>query len=171
MTELKKCPLCGSDVIRIKSDRILHLTSIHCSNCGILRLSEETEGVAIKAWNNRPLEQELQKKIVELEQEAIQKILGDTIEDVVLVEKLQAENAELKKQMEWRDISTAPDDGREILLHRGELMTKALHVILSFTCIGYNCCGHYGEEQFRDTKSNFVQPTHWMPLPTPPKEI
>lgn len=57
---------------------------------------------------------------------------------------------------EWRDISTAPKDGTEVLVCLGEI-----------TCVAtWNLWD--GEEAWRDHYGFHFSPTHWMPLPAPP---
>lgn len=57
--------------------------------------------------------------------------------------------------MEWQPIETAPKDGRDILVMDGDWLT-----------IGW----WSGEEWCRqDLHLSLSNPTHWMPLPEPPK--
>ena len=85
---------------------------------------------------------------------------------------------ELKKQHDWQSIETAPKDGTIILLGGGSWEDHLLGGLDSevnssasarwvdgeypFWCVcaleGGCSCSHYNN------------PTHWMPLPVPPKE-
>lgn len=51
----------------------------------------------------------------------------------------------------WRDIASAPKDGRWILL--GSYASR---------CMGY------WDDDWRDQRGDMRGPTHWMPLPAPP---
>ena len=68
---------------------------------------------------------------------------------------------------EWQLIETAPKDGTEILgwLKEGKLAVVSFKVTKSQSFVG----------ELRDSKSWWkgnvtCTPTHWMPLPNPPKE-
>jgi Lar family restriction alleviation protein len=61
---------------------------------------------------------------------------------------------------DWQDISTAPRDGRCVLLSESGLSFIGWWVKLSN--------GNPGWEWRGDGRLN---PTHWMPLPAPPKEV
>ncbi len=62
----------------------------------------------------------------------------------------QAVKDEQKRQSKWLPIESAPKDGRPILLWH-----KGWHCI----CLG------------RRLDNYEPQPTHWMPLPSPPAEV
>lgn len=62
---------------------------------------------------------------------------------------------------EWQDIETAPKDGTRCILFQGGRKV---------------CMGEYVPKQWewavegwKNTNGNFFNPTHWMPLPEPPK--
>jgi hypothetical protein len=73
--------------------------------------------------------------------------------------------------MEWQPIETAPKDGAPILasshgpwhdwhsagLHPTSVRWRVYHP------------NQKGKECWRDQRGNPVSPTHWMPLPPPPK--
>lgn len=68
MDELKPCPFCGSDELRISKDKI-----VRCINdeCGFSYSLWET------FWNTRPIEDALQQRVEELEtniREAVEEI-------------------------------------------------------------------------------------------------
>lgn len=69
---------------------------------------------------------------------------------------------------EWKPIETAPKDGTEIL----GWLKEGKWAVVSFKVTKSYC--HWNRE-FRDSenwwKDNVTcTPTHWMPLPNPPKE-
>ena len=72
--------------------------------------------------------------------------------------------AELEARLEWRDISTAPKDDLEIWAFNGE---QARMQWLEGD--GY-ALWFYSDPLLRDVDPDTTQPTHWMPLPTPPSD-
>ena len=77
MTEiLKKCPFCGGEAKCIEYYGLYHVVCCDCYTTGRDCPSIET---ACKAWNSRPIENELHKKI----------------------EKLEAENTRLREALEF----------------------------------------------------------------------
>ena len=77
MTEiLKRCPFCGSTA-NIAKGQIEFWA--YCPHCGVQTELYETEKEVAKAWNSRPIENELHKKI----------------------EKLEAENTRLREALEF----------------------------------------------------------------------
>lgn len=75
--------------------------------------------------------------------------------------------------MEWQTIETAPKDGTNILGYNGEDVTEMVwedwpddnsHV--GWCRAGFESGGMLDETHFRMEP----EPTHWMPLPEPPKE-
>lgn len=58
--------------------------------------------------------------------------------------------------MKWRPIKTAPKDGTDLLLgfSNGDDVTV----------------GSFDGDEWFDQHSFWLKPTHWMPLPEPPKE-
>jgi len=78
-------------------------------------------------------------------------------------------------QPQWQPISTAPKDGRPVmLLSPGGRVCVASYGEMAFVGTGWSvivpCMGGTGRGS--DTHIHFQedQPTHWMPLPEPPKE-
>jgi hypothetical protein len=63
----------------------------------------------------------------------------------------------------WRSIESSPLKGK---------------ILLSFPCYKHAQIGWYNQpsnefeivESFKDKREPYVAPTHWMPLPQPPKE-
>lgn len=55
----------------------------------------------------------------------------------------------------WQPIETAPRDGREVILARNKPYT-----------------GRWDERDYgwKDSRSHYRDPTHWMPMPMPPSE-
>ena len=77
MTEnLKRCPFCGGEAKCIEYYGVYHVVCCDCYTTGRDCPSIET---ACKAWNSRPIENELHKKI----------------------EKLEAENTRLREALEF----------------------------------------------------------------------
>lgn len=66
--------------------------------------------------------------------------------------------------MEWQPIENAPKDGTFILAH--DLAYKFPIVINYFKCDDWQGW-IYSDESFVD---DLPEPTHWMPLPTPPEK-
>ena len=67
MTEnLKRCPFCGGEAKCIEYYGLYHVVCCDCYTTGRDCPSIET---ACKAWNSRPIENELHKKIEKLESE------------------------------------------------------------------------------------------------------
>lgn len=66
---------------------------------------------------------------------------------------------------EWRDISTAPKDGTQVLLADDGGLVIAAYVAFSGTPPeGYHNGWFELETGFRE-----INPTHWMPLPESPE--
>lgn len=67
----------------------------------------------------------------------------------------------------WQQIETAPKDGTHVLGWDGRTMTAvSFFVPISKTFLGYWVlveCGAFAED-------NEWTPTHWMPLPDPPRQ-
>ena len=74
--ELKRCPFCGGEAKCIEYYGLYHVVCYDCYTTGRDCPSIET---ACKAWNSRPIENELHKKI----------------------EKLEAENTRLREALEF----------------------------------------------------------------------
>lgn len=68
---------------------------------------------------------------------------------------------------EWKPIETAPKDETDVLLYRTWDLKKTLPPIVAgwFDNYGYaGWCSHEKPDHFIEGT-----PTHWMPLPEPPK--
>ena len=85
MTEnLKRCPFCGGEAKCIEYYGLYHVVCCDCYTTGRDCPSIET---ACKAWNSRPIENELHKKIEKLEmenkrlREALEVILDEAQKD------------------------------------------------------------------------------------------
>lgn len=72
-----------------------------------------------------------------------------------------AEITRLREMVTWRPIETAPKDGTEILVN-----TNAYEC----GCVIAKWFKYNGREAFRDWDADAHTPTHWLPLPPPPKE-
>ena len=75
---------------------------------------------------------------------------------------------------EWMDIETAPEDGTEILVYARwdwDAMgnpSEGYHIALArYEPYGIAGFWTYAFNPYSDIA---VEPTHWMPLPKPPKE-
>lgn len=73
--------------------------------------------------------------------------------------------------MEWQPIETSPKDGTKILLYGkyGWMIYEKSKVTKTGILVGY-----FDDEQWVTVTDNpyedIMHPTHWMPLPPPPKE-
>jgi len=65
--ELKPCPFCGNTNLHHTETSIFH--AVWCKDCGAM--VDIDDGDAIKLWNTRPLEDALQKRIAELEEQLL----------------------------------------------------------------------------------------------------
>ena len=67
--------------------------------------------------------------------------------------------------MNWQPIETAPKDGTHILLARTDS---------EWVCQGRYVCDDKGWYELNNDASDHwggeIYPTHWMPLPEPPKD-
>jgi len=64
--------------------------------------------------------------------------------------------------MEWQFIETAPKDGTEFLAYSQDRTSGTLDPLPSFISL----CAWHDEAGF--CTCELREPTHWMPLPTPP---
>lgn len=69
--ELKKCPFCGadSDISVQDYDTEDPYYVVACTNCNMAHSSSDDENVAIRNWNDRPIEDAQAARIAELEKE------------------------------------------------------------------------------------------------------
>jgi Lar family restriction alleviation protein len=65
MTELKRCPFCGGEP-ELNTDEVKYL---RCSKCWTMQDYQPSVSAAKKLWNTRPIEDELNARIKELEEE------------------------------------------------------------------------------------------------------
>lgn len=68
--------------------------------------------------------------------------------------------------MEWKDISTAPRDGTAILISDNSNPNWQI-LIASW---GYGSWNVHGNEIYGEMCGINPVPTHWIPLPPPPKD-
>lgn len=69
MSELKACPFCGkTDTVGVTRETPLGFDRVQC-RCGRKGKYGDTEAEAIAAWNYRPIEDALRKRIVKLKQQ------------------------------------------------------------------------------------------------------
>ena len=80
------------------------------------------------------------------------------------VAAIRQQLAEANARQQWRPIETAPRDGTLILFYDPKRNLRT---------VGYWHVYMFGECQEWRTlfTSAMFNPTHWMPLPTPPKEL
>ena len=72
------------------------------------------------------------------------------------IKTLKAEVERLRKATEWQPIETAPKDGKTII------------IIVEY---GYVYTGIFDNDGYcQDLAGAGLDPTHWMPLPQPPKQ-
>lgn len=68
MTDLKPCPICGSEkVVIMESGNEPDWFFAHCDGCGTEGSADLGISVAIEHWNTRPIEDELNARITKLE--------------------------------------------------------------------------------------------------------
>lgn len=73
---------------------------------------------------------------------------------------MRGKNLQGVNMSEWQPIETAPKDGRDVLIVSDAYRDR----VLVARWYKYN-----GKEGFRDWDADLHLPTHWMPLPEPPK--
>lgn len=93
---------------------------------------------------------------------------------------LLSQEAKKDRDDGWQDIATAPKDGTEILLRRGERVGAAAWVEWEKRASEYHANGTYLGEYVQDGGASWTigldgnswdgerKPTHWRPLPAPP---
>lgn len=67
---------------------------------------------------------------------------------------------------EWQDISTAPKDGTDILVFCPENSAYLESIETTYYDTQLGWVDQSGESSLGD--SYYSEPSHWMPLPTPP---
>lgn len=75
---------------------------------------------------------------------------------------------------EWQPIETAPISGEAILCLNADTGEVRVGVRKQFSDVHYERTGRHWYEWFRDDlhcrgHTWSIEPTHWMPLPEPPK--
>lgn len=82
--------------------------------------------------------------------------------------KIHPVNAETCSRFEWQPISTAPKDGILIL---GFAIIDSQTGNWKMRIMSHDCYAEVGMRQnWNGWGDSWVRPTHWMPLPKPPKE-
>ncbi|QZP24167.1 DUF551 domain-containing protein [Pseudomonas mosselii] len=80
----------------------------------------------------------------------------------------------------WQAIDSAPRDGTEIILRKGDRVTAGAWIEWSKSEASFNSRGDYlGQDEY-DSGAHWAswdggfceddEPTHWQPLPSPPTE-
>lgn len=97
------------------------------------------------------------------------KILYTQKDGMFKASALIAELSAKLREGEWQDISTAPKDGTSLILHEKHPMTGESNVYEGYY---YKTVdeGRGTEDAWYDAEHNWVSPTEFMPLPTPPKK-
>jgi hypothetical protein len=65
---------------------------------------------------------------------------------------------------DWRPIETAPKDGTRVLLYQVDSPIGAHKIWIQY------CNAKWGEYWLSSDESLRMEPSHWMPLPPPPKD-
>jgi hypothetical protein len=94
---------------------------------------------------------------------------ANTVDHRVL--RLEAENKQLREATQWQPIGTAPKDGSMLFL-----WSMGIHQ--GSWCIDEGYSGDEEPSWFDNSRDSFttgysaspLNPTHWMPLPEPPKD-
>ncbi len=80
---------------------------------------------------------------------------------------------------EWQPIETAPKDGTSILVY---VAGESLYPTAANYCSREYLLEEYGDAEYMDEgwywgygyptdfSAHVIEPTHWMPMPAPPKE-
>jgi hypothetical protein len=84
--------------------------------------------------------------------------MNDDEIDVELLPRLRAA-AQPRVEQEWQPIETAPKDGTQILAYWDSGMMTCTDITLWYE-------GKWSDPEC--TEVEYADPTHWMPLPTPP---
>lgn len=86
--------------------------------------------------------------------------------------KMLHDAAERIAQLEspWQPIETAPTDGTEVLLYRAKKTSSKNAIWPNVTIKARLSSGHYRNGWLWGGHVRDTDPTHWMPLPAPPKE-
>jgi hypothetical protein len=78
---------------------------------------------------------------------------------------------------EWQPIETAPKDGTDIIAMYIHISTQIVHAAFWMSCVeGLDDPEDEGwwtydwSEVSRTKMTGWMTPTHWMPLPEPPKD-
>jgi hypothetical protein len=168
--ELKPCPFCGGT--KICTEKGINLN--YCDNC-----SAESN---IEHWNTRPIEDDLRKRIAELEalvnvseglyeriyEQAARIAELENEHNVWLigasnaVKNLEARIAELEAERRWIPVSERlPEDTERML-------TIVYDAFEDTTAI--SILQHYGDGDWFSWDSGRYVVTHWMPLPESPND-
>lgn len=92
---------------------------------------------------------------------------ASALQDVINeLKKLQAENAELKKQSKWISVDDElPEEGVVVALYGGDIERLGLKTTAGFHDSYYRCFQALLEED----ELELCDACFWMPLPTPPE--
>ena len=144
--ELKSCPFCGGT--NICTEKGINLN--YCDSC-----SAEAN---IEHWNTRPIEDALNKRIVEVTNLYLQtKDAFDVATEILL--KQDTRIAELEAAQRWIPVSERlPEVGEYALAFDGSEIDVLKYIGLADGWL----------DRWRDRHGTFWLCSHWMPLPEPP---
>ena len=163
--QLKRCSICGSPAEKMwdLQEKLVRCTNRTCHN--------SLYSVYLNEWQKRPIEDELQARIAELEAEIrnwqdcyceFETIAPDgklkiSVLDIYnRIAELNDRIAELEAERRWIPVSERlPEDGEVVWLWDGNNLGMGYYLVLS------------GCFMDRDTPLRRIKPTHWMPLPEP----
>ena len=180
MINLKPCPFCGSEVqddphTGEKYPRKSPMGGwiIHCECCGASLSQFRKSGKGEISWNTRPIEDELQSRIAELEKDLSNKEIEYTdLWDDALA--LQARIAELEAESERFTVHSRIKRQDDKWIPVSERLPEKQKLTIGFTD---NSAYVFFEIVNDDEMGLVMYPyqnrkgtvTHWMPLPSTPE--
>jgi hypothetical protein len=143
-------------------DRLLEF-SCHCGDCDECELNEagleelaQLRNRIAELENTSKSDLGLINSIIAVKNSRIAELEAEHTEEVSVKLKLREIIAELEARTTWQPIETAPKDGTEILVLERE--KKDISYV-----------AYYSKFEGWTVPYDEVDPTHWMPLPEPPK--
>lgn len=116
------------------------------------------------------IEREANEAILELQQQLCAQAGVPMPSERPVVEKLRARVAELEAALEWRPVESAPPQKVILLWALTDSETGNWKMATGHWCPGFRDEPGQWEWGGHRLQSYSVQPTHWLPLPLPPKE-
>jgi len=160
--ELKPCSICGSPGIQMWDPEE---NIIKCSNDSFCH--NALYGMYFKEWQNRPLEDSLEKDLCDLKDE-LKEVTAVGMRDGLVAIAWYQKYTELKHNLassleaaRWIPVGERlPEDGQPVLGYTPDgVFMMTLTEDAWFDVAGFSW---FDEGEF---------PTHWRPLPAPPQEI